>query len=254
MPYASPHHVSDPRDCYFYHTMELPGHGLVKGEWDLRDGVAEYLGSVDLAGKRVLEIGTASGFLCFAMEKRGAEVVAHDLSPEQSADIVPFARADVARAVRDHCEHVRRINNAFWLAHRVLGSQAKVIYSTAYELPAEIGRVDISTFGCVLLHLRDPIQALTRAASLTNQMLIVTEPVVVHNRLKRWLLSLAGPAALFFPHFPTATPLTTWWVLTPEIIQSWLGILGFEDTRVTYHQQLFHRKRVPLFTVVGRRT
>src|SRR5262245_36618662 len=78
-PYAVPRTVTDPADCYFYHTMEIPGHGLVEGEWDLRPGVEAYLGGIDFRGKRVLEVGTASGFLCFQMEARGAEVVAFDL-------------------------------------------------------------------------------------------------------------------------------------------------------------------------------
>ena len=50
-------------DCYFYHTMDVPGAGLVTGEWDLRNGVDAYLGHESVAGKRVLELGTASGFL-----------------------------------------------------------------------------------------------------------------------------------------------------------------------------------------------
>src|SRR5437667_328088 len=74
--YAEPRTVTDLEDCYFYHSMEIPGHGLVEGPWDLRGGVDDYLGGVDLRDKRVLEIGTASGFLCFTMQGRGAEVVA----------------------------------------------------------------------------------------------------------------------------------------------------------------------------------
>jgi hypothetical protein len=30
--------VGDPADCSFYHTMEVPGHGIMTGEWDLRGG------------------------------------------------------------------------------------------------------------------------------------------------------------------------------------------------------------------------
>src|SRR5262249_7054365 len=83
-------------DCYFYHTMEIPGHGLVEGEWDLRAAADAYLGGVDFRGRRVLEIGTASGFLCFTMERRGAEVVAFDLSPEHAPDLIPSPDTDPA--------------------------------------------------------------------------------------------------------------------------------------------------------------
>jgi hypothetical protein len=41
--------------------MDLPGYGTMPGEWNLRAGVREYLGGVGLRGKRVLEVGTASG-------------------------------------------------------------------------------------------------------------------------------------------------------------------------------------------------
>ena len=253
-PYATPRTVTDLGACYFYHTMEIPGHGLVEGEWDLRDGIRAYLGHLELAGKRVLEVGTASGFVCFAMEKLGAEVVAQDLSPRDTPDIVPFARAEVERAVNDHRTHVERINNAFWLCHRLLGSRSRVVYGSVYELPDAIGPVDITTFGCVLLHLRDPLGALMKAARLTREKLVVTEPMVVRSRLKRLLLRhVAGPVALFVPDFRSASPLTTWWLLTPELIQSWLATLGFEETRVDFHEQKFHDKPVRMFTVVGQR-
>src|SRR5262245_55680025 len=122
-PYAAPRTVTDLADCYFYHTMEIPGHGLVKGEWDLRAAADAYLGGVDFRGRRVLEIGTASGFLCFTMEQRGAEVVAFDLSPEHAPDLIPSPDTDPARRVRDHREHVRKLTNGFWLCHRALASR-----------------------------------------------------------------------------------------------------------------------------------
>ena len=59
--FATPRKVEDVADCYFYHTMELPGRGVIEGrDWDLRNRVDEYLGHVDFAGQRVLEIGPAS--------------------------------------------------------------------------------------------------------------------------------------------------------------------------------------------------
>ena len=63
-------------DCYFYHTTDIPNYGTVDGEWDLRGNEDNYLGNVNFENKKVLDIGTASGHLCFYMEKMGAEVVA----------------------------------------------------------------------------------------------------------------------------------------------------------------------------------
>ena len=92
--YATPRMVTDVTECYFYHVMDLPGYGRVGGEWDLRDVAQEYLGCVDYSGKRVLEVGTASGFLCFFLEGQGAEVVAYDLSEDQLWDVVPLSWFD----------------------------------------------------------------------------------------------------------------------------------------------------------------
>ena len=62
--FATSRKVEDVADCYFYHTMELPSRGVIEGrDWDLLGRVDEYLGNVDFAGQRVLEIGPASGFL-----------------------------------------------------------------------------------------------------------------------------------------------------------------------------------------------
>jgi len=51
--YASPRHGLNVEDCLFYHMMEIPTIGVVVGRWDLRAGAREYLGGVDVAGKRV---------------------------------------------------------------------------------------------------------------------------------------------------------------------------------------------------------
>src|SRR5262245_3131908 len=109
--WAEPRHVASVEDCYFYHTMDIPGHGLGHGEWDLRAREASYLGHVELKGKRVLELGTASGHRCFAMERMGAEVVGYDLSDRQEWDIVPFAGVDVREHIARRKEHIRRLNN-----------------------------------------------------------------------------------------------------------------------------------------------
>ena len=174
-PYADPRRVTELDECYFYHSMEIPGYGLVEGPWDLRGGVDDYLGGVELRDKRVLEIGTASGFLCFTMEGRGADVVAYDLSEQQSWDVVPYAQYDHESFDADRREHLRKLNNGWWLAHRAFESSAKVVYGTVYEIPEEIGRVEVATFGSVLLHVRDPFLALEKALRLTTETAIVTE-------------------------------------------------------------------------------
>jgi SAM-dependent methyltransferase len=258
--YLQPWIVNDIRECYFYHTMDVPGYGEVKGEWDLRGREAQYLGNVFLKGKRVLEVGTASGFLCFYMEKQGAQVVAYDLSQDQDWDMVPFSRIDEERArqmIRQRKEHVRRINNGYWLAHRANRSQARVVYGTAYEIPREIGDVDISIFGSVLLHLRDPFLALQSAAALTRETIVVSDRsskrVRYFERVAR-KLGVRLPIMAFWPDYRTCEPHETWWRLSPSLVESFLCVLGFEETRVSYSTYQHKLGKVEGYTVVAHRT
>jgi hypothetical protein len=244
--FAIPKVVSNIDECYFYHTMDIPGYGAVEGEWDLREGADEYLGGVNFRGKRVLEIGTASGFLCFYMESQGAEVVAYDLSEDQEWDIVPYSQCDYKQDILARKAHVGKINNAFWFSHKAFNSKAKMVYGTVYAIPEEIGLVDISTFGSVLLHVRDPFLALQNALRLTRETVIVTDMSPTDMR--------DVPYMYFQPKFKEAQPRETWWNLTPGLIKSFIGVLGFEETEVKYHYQAYKGRELLFYTVVGHRT
>lgn len=263
-PFSAPRTVDRLDDCRFYHTMELPGLGTVEGPWDLRPGVDDYLGREVFAGRRVLEIGTASGYLCFEMERRGAEVVAFDLTDRPDGwDLVPFGGAPDPALVAERADGMRAINNAWWFAHRALASRARVAYGSVYELPETIGPVDTAVLGAVLLHLRDPFLAMQRALALTLESVIVTEvasrparalsrlPALVQLRVVR---SGRLPAEVgFMPDHRRAGPTETWWRLTPWAVARMLGVLGFDVTRVVFHRQLFQGAPCPMYTVVGHR-
>src|SRR5689334_8426613 len=86
--YAEPRNVSDLSKCRFYHAMDLPDGQFVRGNWDLRNSFEKYTGFAQFAGRRMLDVGTASGFLTFEAEKRGAEVVSFDSSsPKMHAGV-----------------------------------------------------------------------------------------------------------------------------------------------------------------------
>lgn len=112
-PYAVPREVASLDECYFYHTMDVPGHGTVKGEWDLRGVIGPYLGNFDFAGKRVLDVGAASGILSFHIEQQGTDVVSFDLSDDFDWDIVPFKVNDHAASRLERRAHLRRYQQ--WL-------------------------------------------------------------------------------------------------------------------------------------------
>lgn len=257
--YAEPQYVEEPSLCFFYHTIDLPKLGTMQGLWDLRGHATDYLGHADLAGKRVLELGCASGFLTFEMEAAGAQVVGCDLSPEQEWDSVPYASRNLWAEVTRRRDHIRKLNASFWLSHRLKQSAAKVIYGSVYDVPVDCGPFDVAVFGSILLHLRDPFLALQRSLALTRELAIVTE------MRSRWVFpgfdvirkllpsQLRRPANRFIPDFRRSLPVDTWWRLEPEIVVAFLGVLGFEKTSLTYHSQVFQGRKLPLFTIVAKR-
>jgi SAM-dependent methyltransferase len=163
--YARPRRVESPEGCFFYHTMELPGLGVVHGQWDLRGKFDEYVGGVEVAGKSVLDVGTATGFLSFEAERRGAtRVVSFDMSDVRQQTLLPFKDKlyyrDRERWAELYGAEMERWKDAYWLCHRLLGSRAEVFYGSVYEVPPALGRFDVVVVGSVLEHLSDQVSAL----------------------------------------------------------------------------------------------
>jgi hypothetical protein len=121
-------------DCDFYHTVEIPGRGVVHGQWDLRQHVDEYLGGYRFAGKRVLEIGPASGFLTFEMERRGADVVALEVPDDPGWDFVPFPDDVLQPNFVPRRQHMTRIKNSFWFLHHLNRSKARLCYGDSCRI------------------------------------------------------------------------------------------------------------------------
>jgi len=246
--YATPRNITHTSDCYFYHTMDLPIIGTINGNWDIREDMGHYLGNVDLKEKRVLDIGAASGSLSFYMENQGAEVVSYDLKSGADWDLVPYAKWEQYYQCLDDREiTIEKLKNSYWYAHRLNQSKAKAVYGNVYQIPKEIGLVDITLYGCILLHLKNPFDALQSGLRLTRETAIITDQV-------RPYLNSIMPTQVFMPDAKEFKIFDVWWYLNPEIIVKMLEVLGFEDTKVSYHQALFNGQKESLYTVVGHRT
>lgn len=165
--------------------------------------------------------------------------------------------------IKNRRKRIRELNNAWWFTHKLLGSRAKVVYGSVYNIPPEIGKVDVVTFGSILLHLRDPFLALQKAAALSPETMIITE---WRRRFPRFFCSHLFPAIIrkkiidplfnaptFLPDPDKKSPWDTWWFLSPELIVRYLKILGFQKTKISYHKQKFTNYKQPLFTLVGKK-
>jgi O-methyltransferase len=212
----------------YYHVTDLPEGITTPGSWDLRGGVDDYLGRFDIAGKRVLEIGPASGFLTMEMERRGADIVALDIPEDGNWDFVPFPD-DVMAGIREHrFNDMRYIRNTWWYTHRAFGLRAKAVYADVYNIPRELGRFDIALLAAVLLHTASPHKIVAECAQIADTI-IVTE--LLHRELDS-----CGPILRFHPTAANQT-WDMWWDLTPSFVATLLSVLGFTRQSVTYHQQ-----------------
>jgi len=240
-------------DCDWYHTFVLSDGSLVPGAWDLRGAEDAYLGSTAFAGTRVLEVGPASGYLTFHMERAGAEVVAFEAGFDVPVDLLPFHGSDMRPEQASIMRHVDRVHNGWWYVHRDYGSAAKLVHGRVYEMPGDLGEFDVSVFGAVLLHLHDPFSALASAARRTRRRMVVTD--LIQD-------SVEPPESNVMRFSPLlAHEITNWWSIYPGAVVAMLTRLGFGNTQITYHQQRHHLGHkmddpavdMPMFTVVGER-
>jgi hypothetical protein len=242
--FATPREHVSLTDCFFYHTMDLPGIGVVGTEWDLRANVDAYLGNVEFAGKRVLEIGPASGFLTFTMEDKGATVVCLELSEDKAWEFVPYPDHYMAPVRAQRRAGLSGLTNSFWLAHKLYGSSAKVYYGDACEIPDALGHFDIALMAAVLLHCQNPTRIIEQCAQRASTIVIV----------ERLFPEIEGtPTCRLVPSSQNMI-WDTWWDFSTHFFVEYLQILGFDNITTNIHEQLFKRSTpLSLFTIVASR-
>jgi O-methyltransferase len=218
-------------DCRFYHSVELPGGEVIAGPWDLRGREHEYLGNVDLGGRRVLELGPATGALTYYMERAGADVVSFDVGYDVSIDLHPApGNVDTRKLRLDHAQMIGETQNSWWYLHREYASKARMVYGDIYALPGDLGEYDVSVFAAILLHLRSPVAALEQAARHTRDTIIVTEPWAFGRE------SMHDNIMKIFP-FGESGRWTLWWSISAGAVVQMLDAMGFRNVRVVEHTQ-----------------
>lgn len=208
----------------WYHTIDF-GNGLVTpGHYDHRPYLKYYGIPEDLRGKRVIDIGAASGFFSFEFERRGASVLATDLPEWFDHDFgpnyLPDKNADQGRTY---------LHRPFELARQILGSKVERKKINIYDIsPETVGMFDIAFCGSVLLHLTDPIKALRRIASITKEFAIIATAIDPRNS--------SLPLATFFGHYRG----DAWWIPTRACLElmaasaGFVGIAWVSDFRLDY--------------------
>jgi O-methyltransferase len=242
----------EPGECHWYHEVPLRDGTRIRGGWDLIGGEEHYLGHVDVQGKRVLELGPATGYLTLYLEQQGARVVAFEAGLDACIDLLTYGRDDLPAMQSNAMRFVGEVNNSWWWVKQHYDLQARIAYGNIYDLPDDLGPFDVTVFGAILLHLRDPYRALEQAASCTASTLVIAD--VVPSQGSPW----EDPFSRFNP---SPGDPTSWWLHTPAVLRRMVETLGFTNATLTRHLQYVRpahdvtrpREPVEFFTLVAHR-
>jgi tRNA (mo5U34)-methyltransferase len=202
----------DVRTLDWYHSIDLPGGVTTPGHFDTRKAVPHLPFPESLSGRRCLDVGTCDGFWAFEMERLGAgEVVGIDVDDPSERDYpVTFAGGvgDAGRA-----------KSTFGLAKETLGSKAERVPLNVYDLSEDrLGRFDYAFVGAILLHLRDPVRALSRVREVADEVLVGDVIWLTGTRL--------------FPNRPVAMldglRTSRWWTANLAGLRRFVASAGFE--------------------------
>lgn len=142
-----------------YQRVYLP-HGLYTPGDDRSDTLRQIFPE-SFAGASLLDIGSANGFFCFEAERRGAgRVVGIELKDKR------FQHALVLKQL---------------LRSKVEFLQLDILTNEADE------KFDYVLFLNVLHHLKEPMHALRKLASITNQKLIIEIPTLTDPKFRQSL-------------------------------------------------------------------
>lgn len=191
----------------WHHSIDL-GHGVVTpGQDNSLRKLARLKLPESLAGKTVLDIGAWDGFFSFEAERRGAKrVLATDSYSWDGS-------------------HDWGNKGGFDLAKSVLGSKVEEKVIDVLDLsPEKVGTFDVVLFLGVLYHMKHPLLALERVASVTSAMLVV-ETVVD-------MLYCRRPAMRYYPEDELGRDATNWCGPNPAAVLAMLKTVGFKRTEI----------------------
>jgi tRNA (mo5U34)-methyltransferase len=203
----------------WYHTLELAPGLETPGWFDHRGILPQIPLPARLDGLRCLDVGTFNGFWAFEMERRGGEVTAIDVLDPYSWDwpagSAPETVAEIAKR--------QASGDGFEIAREALGSSVQRQAMSVYELdPERVGRFDVVYLGSLLVHLRDPVRALERVASVCAGTLIVVDGIDL-------ALTLRSPRAPLARLDGRGRPW--WWYPNLAGLQRLVEAGGFELTQ-----------------------
>lgn len=184
------------------------GNGIVTPGVEHSPGKLDVLGMPeDLSGWSVLDVGAWDGYFSLTAERRGArDVLATDSFCWGGGGWGTQAGFNLARKV----------------LHSTVRSKKLEVLDHS---PETVGVFDLVLFLSVLYHMRHPLLALEKIASVTGKMLILETHID--------MLDCPRPAMAFYPSDELGHDETNWCGPNPAMVEAMLKLVGFR--KVTIH-------------------
>lgn len=199
----------------WFHKMELPYGIVTNGTRNVERTLRQLRLPRSFAGREVLDVGAWDGFYSFEAKRRGASrVLATD----------SFCWSGEGRGTQE----------GFLLAREALSLDVEAQDIDVMELsPESVGTFDDVFFFGVLYHLRDPITALERVASVTRRRLFLETETSLS-----WV---RRPATAIYYRSRLGSDPTNFYAPNPAALRSMLREVGFQEVRIIHRERLAFR-------------
>jgi tRNA (mo5U34)-methyltransferase len=200
----------------WFHRINLGQGVITPGDDDSPRKLVQLRFPESLQGKTFLDIGAFDGFFSFEAEKRGAtRVLATDSHAWQGK--VPG-----------------KSKQGFLTARALLQSKVEDLEIEPIDIsPESVGMWDVVLFAGILYHMKHPLLALERAASVTRELLII-ETATDFEFTRR-------PAVAFYPNAELGGDFDNWAGVNTSALEAMLLYCGFDQMRITYRKPLSRR-------------
>ena len=200
----------------WFHRIPLGNGVLTPGLDDTQAKLRRLQLPPSFAGKTVLDIGAWDGFFSFEAERRGASRVL-------AVDSYCWSGAGWGTKA------------GFELARRALNSKVEDREMEVLDLsPETTGTFDVVFFLGVLYHMRHPLLALEKVASVTQHQLILETKVD--------LLAWRTPAMAFYVGNELNGDPTNWWSPNLTGLRDMLRAVGFKSVQIVCPPRPWHER------------
>jgi hypothetical protein len=143
---------------------------------------------------------------------------------------------------------INSMRNGFWYAHLQNNSNVKLYESAVYDIKSDIGFHDVAIFGSILLHLRDPFQAIHKVSQQVRSEIVIAD--LYHKTVNE---AESKRVIEFLPNTKHQQPQNAWWRLHRSVVEEMLRICGFEPHSFSIDDYKFKGKDRSVFTIKAHR-